>query len=112
MAAVVLGRAERQLGGGSCGRGSCSVRAILTAPEFTCQHGREGSAGVPGLPRVRPGVGHRATSRSCGRSPAQDARVAAITRPAEIPILARELGRSVVAVHRRQMELRQRGRAA
>ena len=31
------------------------------------------------------------------------------TSPAEIRTLARELGRTVVAVHRRRMELRQRG---
>lgn len=42
-------------------------------------------------------------------TPAQDARVAAVTSPAEIPTLARELGRTVVAVHRRRMELRRRG---
>ena len=41
--------------------------------------------------------------------PAEDRRVAAVTSPAEIRTLARELGRTVVAVHRRRMELRQRG---
>ena len=42
-------------------------------------------------------------------SPHEDARVAAITSPAEIRALARELDRSVASVHRRRGELRQRG---
>ena len=40
--------------------------------------------------------------------PEEDARVAAVTSPAEIRTLARELDRTVVAVHRRRGELRQR----
>ena len=42
-------------------------------------------------------------------SPADDARVATIASPSEIPTTARELDRTVVAVHRRRMELRKRG---
>lgn len=42
-------------------------------------------------------------------SPAEDARVAAATSPPEIRTLARELGRTVNAVHRRRGELRQSG---
>lgn len=42
-------------------------------------------------------------------SPAEDARVATIASPSEIPTEARELGRSVASVHRRRGELRRRG---
>ena len=42
-------------------------------------------------------------------SPAEDARVAAVSSPAEIPTLARELGRTVPSVHRRRGELRRGG---
>ena len=40
---------------------------------------------------------------------ADDARVATITSPSEIPTVARELDRTVVAVHRRRGELRRAG---
>lgn len=42
-------------------------------------------------------------------SPDEDARVATIASPAEIPNVARALGRTVVAVHRRRGELRRAG---
>ena len=45
-------------------------------------------------------------------TPGEDARVAAVTSPTDIPAVARALGRTVVAVHRRRGELRRSGAMA